>query len=224
MSPRNNKQTHRIEPPYLPDISELGTFPSILEPGTRYSDLKLKEGDISGSSLDRLFIEYLQAEESTFADTHFRSLKLRDARLLKCDLSNADWSYATLERIEFVSDRLTGFKANEAQFADVKLIGCKANLAQFRNASFRDVAFEECVLTDADFTGADLRGVSFAGCDMTGVTLAGAKLENADFRGATLDGIRIQPSDFKGIIIDEEQAFILSSLFAQLLGITVLPK
>lgn len=221
---RNTKSTQSIQAPNLPDHQELTLFPIELEKEGRYSDVIACEWDVSGQSIESLFFEYFLVERANFARTKFRSIKVKDARIQKCDLSNADWSYGTLERIEFIGDRLTGLKANEAKFSDVVMMGCKGDLAQFRHATFRDALFEECIFTEADFMGADLTGVSFRGCDLRSANFTGAKLENADFRGATLDGMIVRPADLKGLIIDEDQAFALSSYFAEILGVVIRPS
>ncbi|HBN08628.1 MAG TPA: pentapeptide repeat-containing protein [Cyanobacteria bacterium UBA8530] len=223
MRSKSVKYRNKIQAPDLPSNLAFPLFPpECLEKGGHLGDLALSEWVASGQSAEALTLEFLLIERSVFSGTSFRRLKLRDARLLKCDLSNADWSYAAFDRVEFLEGRLTGLKAIEAKFRDILFAECKADLALFRYASFRDVRFDECNLREADFLGADLRGVSFYGCDLQGANFSGAKLELADFRGARLEGIVLQPADLKGLIIDSDQAIALSGYFAQLLGMTVL--
>lgn len=222
MKPPNLKGTRAIAPPDLPSHLAAPLFPvAALATDGHFTEVALVEWDASGQSADNLLFDAVSIERANLSGTVLRRLRLRDVRLLKSDLSNANWPAAAFDRVELHEGRLTGLKAIEARFSDVRFVGCKADLAQFRHATFRDVRFEDCVLRDADFQGADLRGVSFRGCDVQGANFTAAKLEKADFRGVRLDHLILRPADLKGMIIDSGQAMELSGYFAQILGVTL---
>ncbi len=222
MSAPSPKLILKIAAPDLP--SELPT-PMLLEDlknDRHVSEIALSDWNQMGKSGSGITFDSLILDRANLSSTTLRGLRIRDARLLRPDLSNANWSPSTLERVEILDGRLTGLKALEASFQDVSFVRCKADLAQFRHASLRDCRFEDCILRDADFYGAELRGVSFRGSDLKGANFNGTKLAQADFRGVRLDELFLQQADFKGMIIDAAQAMELSLVFAQALGLQVI--
>ena len=225
MKPTSRKGSRPISPPDLPAHlpSPLLPLPAP-QPGAIYTEFAVSDWDPSARSGASITFECMILERANLAKSAMRFLRLKDVRLLKCDLSNADWPSSAFERVEVLEGRLTGLKAAEATFQDVSFVACKADLAQFRYASFRDCRFEDCLLRDADFQGADLRGVSFRGSDVRGANFTGAKLDQADFRGVQLDEVILRPSDLKGVIIDAGQAVALSGFLAQALGMTVIDR
>lgn len=222
MKASNRKGARPLAAPDLPANLATPLFPvGDLTTGEQYAEVALVDWDGSGQSADDLHFDAVLLERANLSGTRLRRLRMRDVRLLKTDLSNAEWPQATLDRVEILAGRLTGLKALDAKFADLRVVGCKVDLAQFRHASLRDVRFEECVLREADFQGAHLSNVSFQGCDLQGANFTAAKLDQADFRGARLEGLSLRPEDLKGMIIDQGQAMELATYFAQSLGVTV---
>lgn len=187
-------------------------------------DMALMDWAPPGRSGASAVFECLSLERANLAQTVLRFSKLRDVRLVKSDLSNADLGATAWDRVEVLEGRLTGMKASEASFQDVRFVDCKADFALFRFAEFRDCHFEACVLKEADFQGADLRGVVFKGSDIRGANFTGARLDQADFRGVNFAEAVLRPEDLKGIVIDADQALELAPFFAQALGVTVVER
>jgi uncharacterized protein YjbI with pentapeptide repeats len=79
------------------------------------------------------------------------------------------------------------------------------------------VSFEACRLKEADFTGADLAGTSFVRCDLSGTDFSGAKLRGADMSTSTLGEIRVGAGDVRGLVVNREQAAMLSRLLGLVL-------
>jgi uncharacterized protein YjbI with pentapeptide repeats len=149
----------------------------------------------------------------TMADTKAHGLHLHDSRIESSDLANADLKRSSIERVEFISTRLTGALFTDAQLKSVLFKECKMDFALMRMARLQQCVFEDCNLTDADFYGADLSGATFRDCDLSRADLSQAKLDRADIRGCRLDGLRGTPATMSGLIISPDQAALLITLF-----------
>lgn len=218
---RQARTKRQLQPPDLPGQLAVRLIPPELVPGARLEELALEGWHVSGAQAEDVVWEQLSLERAGLAGTVLRRLLARDVRLRGCDLANADWSYATLERVELLQGRLTGLRLIEAKLGDVRWVDCKLDMAQFRFARLRDARFEACPLLDADFQGATLDGVAFPGCDLQGANFTGARLAGVDFRGARLAGAIFRGEDLKGAIIDGGQAIELAGTFARCLGVSV---
>jgi uncharacterized protein YjbI with pentapeptide repeats len=149
----------------------------------------------------------------TLSDPKAQRLRLRDARIEKSDLANIEMTGAALERVEFLSTRLTGATCSEMQLKSVLFQECKLDFGLFRMARLEQCVFEKCILTEADFYGADLTGAIFRGCDLSRADISHATLANADLRDCRLDGMRGKPEVMDGLLISPDQAPLLITLF-----------
>ena len=161
-------------------------------------------------------------EEAVFAAvglrrTVWQGVRLLDARLKACDLSNSDWQHAHLQRVEFEACNLTGMNFANAQWNHVRCESSKLLLAAFAHAKFTATAFRACHLEQADFTGADLRDVVFADCNLRQARFFGARLQGADLRGCDLTGFGATAHDLRGAIVEARQLVDL----APMLGVIV---
>jgi uncharacterized protein YjbI with pentapeptide repeats len=94
----------------------------------------------------------------TLADTEANGLHMQDTRIENSDLANINLTGCSLERVEFLSTRLTGATCAEARFKSLLFRECKLDFAFLRMTRLQQCVFEQCNLTDADFYGADLSG------------------------------------------------------------------
>ena len=150
---------------------------------------------------------------ATISDVKARGLHVRDTRIESSDLAGIDLAGSLLERVEWISTRLTGSSYTEAQLKSVLFQECKLDFALLRMARLQNCVFEACNLTDADFYAADLSGTTFRGCDLSRADLSQAKLAGADIRDCRLDELRGTPANMEGLIISPDQAPLLISLF-----------
>jgi Pentapeptide repeats (8 copies) len=96
------------------------------------------------------------------AGAFLQGVRLRNGKLLRCNLEACDLRNSDLSGIDM-------------QFADLK------------SANFRDAN-----LSNADLRGADLRNTDLNGANLRNANLNGAKLAEADLRNADLQGVRWQ--------------------------------
>ncbi|MBB5337689.1 pentapeptide repeat-containing protein [Tunturiibacter gelidoferens] len=149
----------------------------------------------------------------SLADPTAHGLHLHDSRIESSDLANGDLKASSIERVEFVSTRLTGAIFTDAQLKSVLFKECKLDFALLRMARLQHCVFENCNLTDADFYSADLSGTIFRDCDLSRADLSHVKLIGADIRGCRLDGLRGTPATMSGLTISSDQAALLITLF-----------
>lgn len=149
---------------------------------------------------------------AALARSKFPDVALRDVRLDRCDLSNADWAGGSLVRSEILGTKLIGFASAESRWRDVLVRKSPGRLAVFQQTRFDSCRFEECDLAEATFEGATLKNVVFRECDLAGVRFVGATLENVDLRGSRIDGLHLDPASVAGLIIDPTQAPIVAAL------------
>lgn len=177
---------------------------------------------VEDRKLDRLDgavlrIENCVVKQVTFSGNVFRSVKLKDVRLIGCDLANVKMMGLHAVRVEFLDCRMTGFQAGEAKCQDLLIQNGDQRYSQFRFSTFERGEFDGCNFDDADFYGADLRGCRFQRCSLRNGEMSEVKLERADLRGSTVDGLRLNAKDVFGATVDASQALV----FASLLGIRI---
>lgn len=156
-------------------------------------------------------------EAVSFSGCTIAGLRLRDVRMIHCDLSNAELRAFDARRVEFVECRLTGVRAFECRWKDILIENCLARYAQFNDGILKHAEFRNSQFDDCDLRGADLSGAIFDQVVLTRADLTGARLEGADLRGAELEGIAARAEDVRGAIVTPAQAMGL----ARLLGLDI---
>ena len=169
------------------------------------------------AELQQLWARRTVIEAVSFAGAQLRSVRLRDVRLVRCDLSNAVVRGLEAGRVEFVDCRLLGMKAIECRMEDVLLERCDSRYAQFNDGAVRCSEFIDTQLQEADFRGANLEHTRWTNSSLSGADLTGAKLVGADLRGAAIDGMIVGAPDVKGATVSPSQAMEL----ARLLGLLI---
>jgi uncharacterized protein YjbI with pentapeptide repeats len=183
---------------------------------------ELEQCRLDGSTLSNQAGEHVRFDAVKILGGSLSATKLTHVAWLdvlceRCDLSMIEWRGPKLTRVEVRDSRITGARFNEGEFDNVRFVECQLDYASFAGARFRQVAFEACRLKEADFTGADLPGTSFMRCDLKGVDFTGAKLHGADVSTSTLSEVRVNAGDVRGLVVNREQAAVLSQLFGLVL-------
>ncbi len=168
--------------------------------------------DLLGLRRDTLTATNSIFERVNFSNCWIGALRLRDVRLIGCDLSNAELRGFEATRVEFIDCRLVGMKAFECRWQDVLVENCVARYAQFADGHARTCEFKASQLEDVDFRGADLEGAIFLHGTLERADLTGAKLKGVDLRGTKIDGITLRPQDAAGLIVSAPQAMQLARL------------
>ena len=186
--------------------------------GEPLEDARVATGDFSGKAIQQLLVRRCLLEGVSFAGADLRSVRLRDTRLVRCDLSNASARGLEAIRVEFVDCRLIGIKAIECRMEDVLFERCDSRYAQFQAGVARCSDFIDTQLQEADLRAVDLHNTRFIRSSLLRADLTGAKLAGADLRGAAIDGMIVGAGDVSGAIVSPSQAMEL----ARLLGLRIL--
>jgi uncharacterized protein YjbI with pentapeptide repeats len=215
---RRNELAPRRPPENLPSLVDL--TPVIDE--MVLSGMPLEESLAQNIELSERKIPSLVAWNSlfdrvSFASCEISSFRLRDVRLVKCDLSNAVLRGFEASRVELIECRLIGMRATECHWQDVLVENCDMRYAQLTDGKARSCEFRACHLGEADLRGADLEGAIFTNVMLHRADLSRAKLRGTDLRGAEIEGITVQAEDLRGAIVSVVQAVDL----ARLLGLII---
>src|SRR5215831_19764788 len=83
---------------------------------TRLEELCVSNLDFSGQSLRTINARSSVFEGVSFNGCTIAGLRLRDVRMIRCDLSNAEVRAFDARRVEFVECRLSGLRAFECRW------------------------------------------------------------------------------------------------------------
>lgn len=133
----------------------------------------------------------------TLHSSHFTDVTFRN-----CDLSNADFSGCSFQRVEFLECKLVGANLSEATMQHVAFERCKAGFANFALGRLRYVGFARGVMPSAVFDECRFENVVFSRCDLT----------QGEFRGTRLRGLSLADSDIRGLRVGEVDSFELKGL------------
>lgn len=100
------------------------------------------------------------------------------------DLSEMDFTYTTLESVDF-----SGVDLNASSFADSHLTlinfnGTDLTAVEFTRATILECDFSEALLTGADYSYATVHYCNFTDADMAGGVFQETDLTNSDFAGS----------------------------------------
>ncbi len=96
------------------------------------------------------------------------------------DLSETDFSNATLEGAEFVNADLTSSSFADSHLTEVKFEGCDLTSVDFTRANLVECGFNESVLNGTDFSYSKVDYCNFSDADLAGSIFQGADLTNSD--------------------------------------------
>lgn len=218
MAQRKAGDEPTIAPPNLPAKLPAGALPANeLRDEDVVQHCLLTNFDLGAQEARDLLFEQVHWQRCRLQGARLVAAHLRDVRFAHCDLVQAVFDKAGLQRAEFIDCRLTGFQANDGRFRDLLFRDCQGQYLNLAGGIFKGVRFERCLLRDASFLDADLTGARFLDCDLTNADLMGAKLGGADLRGSTIAGLRVGLKEIQGLKVDLGQAGAL----LQGLGATV---
>jgi uncharacterized protein YjbI with pentapeptide repeats len=204
-----------LRPPILPNELEPTEITSLH--GLDLEQCRLDACSLSKKTGEHTHFDGVRVVGGALDETKLAHLTWLDVHCERCNLAMIDWPGAKFLRVEIRDCRLTGAKLIEGELDNVRFAECQLDYASFSGTRFRRVSFEQCRLKEADFSGADLTGTSFIECNLQGIDLTGAKLHGADVSSSSLIEVRVRPEDVRGLVVNREQAAVLSQLFGLVL-------
>jgi uncharacterized protein YjbI with pentapeptide repeats len=178
-----------VDPPDLPEL-ERRQLPASGDIG----DLQLEGALVERSGAEPLSVNRVRIAESELCGVTLEAgqapgLRLTDALLRECDLSNLDARGGSIRRTEVRRSRMVGFNVSEGTLEDLRVVDTSLALASFAFARLRNVVFERVNLAEASFMQARLQAVEFIDCTLAGTDFRGAQLHGCVIRGSSLDGV-----------------------------------
>jgi len=205
-----------------PDLPELEPFEltDVLDAGAFVAEGAAIELDRS----ERIDVRRIRISESMvqgFTVAQGRpELRIDDAVLRNCDLSNVDGGEGSLRRVEITNSKMIGFSLASGQAHDLRVTDTSLSLASFGFAELRNVAFEGVDLREASFQEATLERVAFVGCELAGTDFRRAVMRDCTIRGSSLDGI-IGLESLRGVTMPWSDVVASAGALAEALGINV---
>src|SRR6266850_6308819 len=119
-------------PPRLPRASALRAVTGVtVDDDARYADLDIS-GGVTGRTAKRLVFERVALRDLDLTGIRCDRVKLLDVRFHGCDLANAAWREASIDRAEFIGCRITGLDLADTTASDVVFRQCTGSLVSFR--------------------------------------------------------------------------------------------
>ncbi len=185
--------------------------------GEEIQDVLLRDLDLAGRTISNLTLTHCVLERVSFGESVIHLCRMRDVRLIGCELANASIRGWAATRVELIDCRITGLKAAECRWQDVLVDSCAAGYAQFNDGQLRSCEFRNTPMVESDFRSATVEGCLFASASLKKADFSGARLAGTDLRGAEIDGLIAGAGDVAGAIVSADQAIGL----AHLLGIQI---
>lgn len=139
--------------------------------------IQLDLNTLVGAKLDGVNLHRALLEKEDLRSASFVSGELRNAMLMKSDVSEADFS----NNLMVMAD-LRGVLAYKAKFINCNLSASKLDFGDF---------------TNANFYGANVRDVSFDGAKLFGADMRCKNLDKALLYGIDYDENTLWPTDFE---------------------------
>ncbi len=99
------------------------------------------------------------------------------------DLSEIDFSYSTLDGIDF-----SNIDLNSSSFADTHLSSVNFSNADLTSVEFTRATVQECDFSEATLTGADYSYAAIHYCNFTDADMAGGVFQESDLSNSDLSG------------------------------------
>lgn len=204
--------------PDLPEL-QLTTLPGA--GGGLVLECALVDASESALTIERLDLLECELRGVGFDSSGRLEVRLRDAVLRDCDLSNlAAHEEAELTRVEVQQSRLIGTSFAGAKLRDVAFSDCMLSLGSFAFADLHDVSFERVNLREASFMEARLDGVSFINCRLEGADVRRVVMRNCLWRGSSLEGV-LGVESLRGLTMPLEDVMASAPTLAAALGIEI---
>lgn len=100
------------------------------------------------------------------------------------DLSETDFSYLTIDNVDFSGVDLNGSSFADSHLSEINFNGADLTAVDFTRSTVLETDFSEALLTGADFSYATVHYGNFTDADLAGSVFLESDLTNSDFAGA----------------------------------------
>lgn len=166
--------------------------------------------------------ETIEIEDITFDSCYFDKISFNTIKLdnvffidcvfNKCDLSNYEFFKTNMTRCEFINCKLVGTSFIESVLYDIRITDSMCKYINLSNSKCHNIIIKESNLEKGIFRSLDIKNWILDESDFTGAEFFKTKLKDIDFSNCTILGINIDLDSIKGMVVNEEQAMLLSVL------------
>lgn len=194
--------------------------------GKYIKNVKLDEGMVREDLFDventyqeiDFMIENIELNGCRFVNVDFSSFPLKNVDLIdcifeKCNLSGSDFSNRGMHRVKFDKCNMVGCSLISSSIKDVSILESKANYINFSSGKIVNFEIKNSVVKEGSFVSSSLTNIIFDEVDFEGCEFLNTKLENIDFSNCNINEIGVSSNDIKGVIVNEQQALMLITLF-----------
>src|SRR5262249_41883690 len=146
-----------------------------------------------------------------------RHVRIRDAVLHTCDLSNLALVEPSLIRVELRDCRVSGLTFEGGRFEDVAFYGCRGEMVSWIDVRGTRLAISECEWPDADFRATAFTVLLISGSELPRSQWTGARLASTRLAATGLDSVS-GAAGLAGASIDFQTLQTATLAFAAALG------
>ncbi len=151
-------------------------------------------------------------ENSDLSLATFQGLDLNEVKLNKCNLANLELTSHSYQNVVFDNCNLVGINFADSYLDNVIFNNCNLLYANFSGSNLKNITFSNCILKESSFNNLKWKKITFESCDLTNSEFYNTIMRDIDFTTSTITNIKININNLKGLIVNYEQALVLSLL------------
>lgn len=175
--------------------------------------------DVESTDQDVNFkIENIEINGCRFVNMDFSKYPLKNVDLIdcifeKCNLSGSDFSNRGIHRVKFDGCNMVGCNFISSSLVDISIFNSKCNYINFSDSKVKYFKIGDSLVKEGRFVSTIFDCVMLDNIDFSGSEFLNTKLRGIDFSNCNINDIGVSPNDIRGVIVNEEQALMLMSLF-----------
>jgi uncharacterized protein YjbI with pentapeptide repeats len=186
----------------------------------QYADVVVDAVILDGAEPDDVTLDRVVLRGVDLSFQRLRRVRIRDAVLHTCDLSNLALVEPSLIRVELRDCRVSGLTFEGGRFEDVTFHGCRGEVVSWIDVQGTRIVIEGCDWPDADFRATALTDTLIQRCELPRSLWTGARLASARLTETSLDSVK-GAAGLAGASIDHQTLQSATLGFADALGVAV---
>ncbi len=207
------KKVIKIQKPKMPiHFEECNDVINEILDNEKLEEIVVKDYKIEGIEDLCVTLDSCMFSNVVFEYCDFRKIDITDVIFENCDLSNINFSYSSLYRVEFINCKLTGCNFNDSTLKSVVFRNCLGRYSNFAFSKFSGVSIANSDFSFAVFQEIQNETLLLDSNNLTKSIFSGTALNNVDLANSYIDGIEVSIKDVYGGTFSENQALNLSKL------------
>ena len=185
-----------------------------------YADLVVGAVTVEHDEADDVTLDRVVLKGVDLSFTRLAHLRLRDALLDTCDLSNLSLVEPSLIRVQFRDCRMSGLAFEGGRLEDVSFTGCRGDVVSFVEVHATRLSFDQCQLPESDFRATNLTDLVIDSSELPRSQWIRARVASGRVTATVLDSVK-GASGLSGVSIDHQTLVSAAAALADGLGIAV---